>query len=176
MITSATNEPAVPERLKPRAEVRGRIRITTVLWLIVGLFALSMAWPALKGTYYKVSGIAPPDDGIGWRTDYAAALEESRSSGKPVLLDFTASWCPPCQVMKHEVWPDEAVRQAIAEGYIPVLLDVDQPGSAAAARRYDITGIPAIRIVNADGDVLRSGSYMSSDAMVDFLKAPASAG
>lgn len=27
-----------------------------------------------------------------WRTDYAGALAEAKSAGKPVLLDFHADW------------------------------------------------------------------------------------
>ncbi len=146
-----------------------RIRLTPLLWLLVLGAAAWIAWPSLKGNYYKVRGTPPPDDGIGWRTDYGAALDESRQSGKPVLLNFTASWCPPCQVMKHDVWPDDRVREAIVSGYVPVLLDVDQPGAAAPAMRYGITGIPAIRIVDSNGDLLKTGDFMGRDDMLAFL-------
>jgi len=136
---------------------------------------LMMIWPMLKGSYYKMSGPAPAD-GIPWKTDYAAALAESQKTGKPLLLDFTASWCPPCQVMKHEVWPQPEVREAIVANYIPVLLDIDQPGSADAARRYDVSSIPAVFVVNGDGEVLRAGSFKNKAQMLKFLKPPATAG
>lgn len=147
----------------------------TLLWLIFGAFLLMMLWPMLKGSYYKMSGPAPAD-GIPWQTDYAAALAESQKTGKPLLLDFTASWCPPCQVMKHEVWPQPEVRETIVGDYIPVLLDIDQPGSADASRRYGVSSIPAVFVVNGNGNVLRAGSYKNKAQMLEFLKTPATAG
>ncbi len=146
-------------------------RPSTIGWIIFGAFMLTMMWPMLKGSYYKMAGPAP-DDGIAWRTDYAAALAEARTTGKPVLLDFSASWCPPCQVMKHEVWPQPEVREAIVANYIPVLLDIDEPGSADAARRYEVSTIPAVFVVNGDGTVLRSGSFKNKAQMLQFLKTP----
>lgn len=145
------------------------------VWLVFGGFMLLMMWPMLKGGYYRMGGPAPAD-GIPWRTDYPAALAESRETGKPLLLDFTAPWCPPCVVMKHEVWPEPEVRDAIIANYIPVLLDVDEPGSAEVARRYGVHSIPAIFVVNGDGDVLRTGFFMNKDQMLEFLTTPASAG
>ena len=42
-----------------------------------------------------------------WRSDLTAALENAAAQDKPVLAYFTAEWCPPCQIMKREVWPRE---------------------------------------------------------------------
>lgn len=148
---------------------------STIVWLILVAFMLMMMWPMIKGTYYKMSGKATVD-GIPWRTDYAAALAESQMTGKPLLLDFTANWCPPCLVMKHDVWPQAEVRDAIVAHYIPVLLDVDKPGSADAARRYGVSSIPAVFVVNSDGNVLRAGAFKNKAQMLEFLKTPATAG
>lgn len=136
--------------------------------LIVG-FILITQWPMLKGVGYRVLGVSAPADTIPWRTDFAAALAESRTSGKPVLLDFSASWCPPCQVMKHEVWPDPAVNMAVTASYIPVLMDADSPATQDVGRRYQVDTIPRIIVVDSDGRVLKDGSYMSRGAMLDFL-------
>ena len=140
------------------------------IWAIVIAFMLSMMWPMLKGNYYKAIGATPPADGIPWRTDYAAALAESKEANKPALLVFTASWCPPCKVMKHEVWPEPDVRDAIVKGYIPVLLDVDLPGSAPAAKQYQVSSIPSVFIVDEKGQILRSGSFMNKSGMLTFLR------
>jgi thiol:disulfide interchange protein len=104
-----------------------------------------------------------------WRTSYPAALDEARQSGKPVVLDFFADWCPPCQVMKHDVWPDEAVRNKLLDGYIPVALNVDRPENRPVATRYQVEGIPTILIVDAEGRVLKQGNFMSRDSLLEFL-------
>lgn len=146
---------------------------SALIWLAVLAFVVWMQWPMIKGSFYRFSKIPAPADGIAWRTDFQAASVEARTTGKPVLLDFSASWCPPCQVMKHDVWPDEKVRQAVEAGYIPVLLDVDAAASQEIAQHYKVNGVPTILVVDADGRVLRQSGYMSRSAALAFLNPPA---
>ena len=142
-----------------------------LLWALVIGGIVYMQWPMLKGTFYKATNAQAPASAVTWRTGgFDAALAESARSGKPVLVDFTASWCPPCKVMKHEVWPDAAVASAANEGYVHLLVDVDDPQNAEVAQRYGVRGIPTVLVLDASGKVLRSGSYMSKGDMLDFLK------
>lgn len=140
-------------------------------WIAVVVFFVWMQWPMLKGTVYRVLKVSPPADGIAWQSDFDAALAEAGRTGKPILLNFTAVWCPPCQVMKHDVWPDAEVREAIAGSYIAVLLDVDAPASSPVAERYNVRAVPTVAIVSGDGKMLRKGGFMSRSAMLEFLKA-----
>lgn len=63
---------------------------------------------------------------------------EVRQAQIPVLIDFWASWCPPCKVVEPSI-------DALAEHYDGQLkvakMNVDQnPGTAA---RYQIVGLPS---------------------------------
>jgi thiol:disulfide interchange protein len=140
-----------------------------IVWLVALALILLVQWPLFKGLFYRFTGSAAPDDGIPWRTDFAAALAESRQAGKPVLLDFWATWCPPCQAMKHDVWPDPQVRQILTASYIPVAIDVDAAATRNLSQRYRITNIPSILIVDADGNVRRQAGYMTRSSLLRFL-------
>ncbi len=96
---------------------------------------------------------APPGN-IAWRTDADVALKESTGDGKPTLVVFTASWCPPCQQMKRESWPAASVAEA-AKRYNTVWVDIDNYG--ALAQQYDVQGIPTV--VKLDDDLREQSRF-----------------
>jgi thiol:disulfide interchange protein len=137
------------------------------IWGAVIAVVFVVQWPMLKGYYYRVANSTPPESSIAWRTDLDAALAEARQAGKPVLVDFKADWCPPCVAMQHDVWPDADVERAVAASYVAVMIDVDRDG--ATADRYGVRGIPTVLVLDADGGVVREGSFFTASRMVRFL-------
>ena len=141
-----------------------------LVWVFAFGLVLLLQWPMVKGLYYRAAGTAAPASAIPWQTDLDGALAEARRTSKQVLVDFTADWCPPCIAMKHDVWPDGAVGRALAERYVPLVVDVDRNG--AVANRFDVSGIPTVLVLDADGRVVRQASLLSirsAAAMVAFL-------
>ena len=57
---------------------------------------------------------------------YEAAL--AASSSKPLVIDFTASWCPPCKVIGPKF---EAMHAQFSEHVTMAKLDVDANSEAA---------------------------------------------
>ncbi len=104
-----------------------------------------------------------------WRTDFKKAREIAAKQKKPILLRFTAEWCPPCQVMNRSVFPREAVQKALADRVVPVLVDIDEQKNEELAPRYKVRGIPALVLIDADGEVLDRGGFMSAEALLEFL-------
>ena len=64
---------------------------------------------------------------------------QSNSAPTPIMLDFTATWCGPCQQMKKGV---EALTR---KGFPIKAIDIDQFPEVAA--RYKVTGVPAFIVI-----------------------------
>lgn len=147
--------------------LRGLARYERLLWIALVVGVVAFRWPILKGYYYRAAHVEAPASSIAWRSDFDAALAEARRTGRPVLVDFTASWCPPCIAMKHEVWPDPEVERAVADGYVPVAVDIDR--NTAVADRFGVDAIPTVFVVDASGQIVRRGGFMPASGMLRFL-------
>lgn len=94
-----------------------------------------------------------PHEVIPWRTDFASASAESKRTGKPMLLDFSATWCDPCQEMRRTTWSDPQVAHDLA-GCVPVHLDLDH--NPALAQQFAVRAVPHLDLVAPDGQVIAS--------------------
>jgi len=111
-----------------------------------------------------------PTDPTPWRATLDQAKQESKSTGKPVLAYFTASWCGPCQRMKHDTWPSAAVQTALAR-FIPVKIDVD--ASHDIAVQFAVENIPRIQIIAPDGTPGRAHiGGLSASELAQWLESP----
>ena len=66
---------------------------------------------------------------------------------RPVLVDFTADWCPPCRMIAPHLEAMDAERDDLSV----VQLDVDQ--SQAVAARYGVLSMPTL-VLFKDGTEL----------------------
>jgi thiol:disulfide interchange protein len=139
-----------------------------VFWAALLAAVVLIQWPMLKGWYYKATGAETPPSTLTWRTDFDGALAEARATGKLVLVDFSADWCPPCVAMQHDVWPHPDVTGAVNARYVPLLVDADRDTVLGA--RYQVSAIPAVLLLDADGRVVkRHDGYLPRSGMLRFL-------
>jgi thiol:disulfide interchange protein DsbD len=89
------------------------------LSLISG-FPPPLSYSIYGGTSTKEKGVEPVVI-----NDYPKALELSKETGKPLLMDFTGWACVNCRKMEENVWVDPAIREVIEENFILVSLYVD---------------------------------------------------
>ena len=83
---------------------------------------------------------------------YREALVKAKSEQKPIVLDFTASWCVPCQRMLHETFPNEKVAPLLEQF---VLIKVDTDEHPALANKYGAVGLPDVRLLTPSGEELK---------------------
>ena len=145
-----------------------------VFWALLVVVAVGSQWPMLKGWYYRAIGRAGSVDrpSRGRRTCRRRSARRAPQH-KLVLVEFSASWCPPCIAMKHEVWPDPKVKAAVKASFVPVTVDIDNDD--ALSDRYDVPAIPAVLVLDASGKLVRRhDGYLPLDGMLQFLAPGAS--
>jgi thiol:disulfide interchange protein len=83
------------------------------------------------------------------------ALALAKTQGKPVLVDFSAIWCPTCRVLHAEVFTNATVKQAITSGFVLSRVDYESPEARTFMQRYDVQGFPTLLVLSAEGKLLR---------------------
>lgn len=95
---------------------------------------------------------------IAWQNSLPAALKMAKRTGKPVMIDFYATWCGPCKLLDKEVYTNAGVIKE-AKNWISVKIDADK--NAALVEKYKVTGFPTLTFIKPDGTVMKSQAGLS---------------
>jgi len=93
---------------------------------------------------------------VQWR-DVAEGRSLARQLDRPILYDFTAEWCGPCQMLNREVFADKGQAMIINQRFVPIrVLDRQREEGHNSAevqelqQRYQITGFPTLVVASPD--------------------------
>jgi thioredoxin 1 len=86
-------------------------------------------------------------------------------SEKPVLVDFYAEWCGPCQMMKPRILD---VAERIGEDAKVIQIDVDK--EKEIAERFRIQSVPTLIIFKKGKQLWRQTGVISTHALVLMLR------
>ena len=83
---------------------------------------------------------------------------------KPVLVDFFATWCGPCQMLAPVL---KDVKDALGDRVLILKIDVDKNQELAA--RFQVRGVPTMVLFQKGQVLWRQSGVLSKDAIVSIL-------
>ncbi|NVB41894.1 thioredoxin family protein [Pseudenhygromyxa sp. WMMC2535] len=161
------------------------------LWLGVGIFVVGVAAGAVHRSFHgpmsekltKGAAVAVASFGAilalnnfmyveltaDWKQvetldELEAAIARAEEAGKPILIDFGASWCNPCHELESQTFSNPEVEAELAK-YELIKIDVSDPSEDQEAMQaaLDAKELPSVVVYASDAkisehvDTLRAG-------------------
>jgi YHS domain-containing protein len=105
---------------------------------------------------------------ISWRSDYGGALEEAKSTNRPVWIQFTGPWCPNCLRMERDSFPDADIIEHSQRSFVPLKLRSDVHEQLALG--FNLSSLPATVLIAPTREIIaiRQG-YLGPDELDQVL-------
>lgn len=110
-------------------------------------------------------------------TSYSGALSESGRNGKPILIDFNAEWCGPCQRMKQSLFDDGQKGKVVQAAVIPVSItdrrreEGRNPSETEdLQQRFQVDAFPTLVVFSPrTGRTMRTQGFGDADRMLQWI-------
>ena len=99
-----------------------------------------------------------------WHDDLQKAHVVAKSTSKPMLIVFDASWCKYCKKLEKETLTNPQMDAYIRANFIPVHLDLDE--EKAIGKILEVKSLPCTVVLSPNADLLgKVIGYKSAEDM-----------
>jgi thiol:disulfide interchange protein DsbD len=141
---------------------RGRTGKGVALAIVLILLAGSYGYALEDKLHWRqmidetdTTSLAVSSGGIDWQPWSAEAVAQARAAGKPVLVDFTASWCVTCNAIVKPALENDSVAAKLKEiNAVALLADYTRtpPLITAEIAKYGGAGVPLVLVYPKNPD------------------------
>jgi thiol:disulfide interchange protein DsbD len=161
---------AAERRKSPIAHLSKPMKLASIVPAVVGA-VMFVTWFNLPHNTEAMAATNVPE--IQWLMSEEQGRAKANTEGKPVLLDFGATWCTACKELEHETFPDVAVRTE-AQRFVAIHVDAsddDDTQVEAVKKKYGVVGLPVLLILDKDGkEIVRFNEFVKPDKFVAAMK------
>lgn len=86
------------------------------------------------------------------------------NSEKPVLIDFYATWCGPCQILGPIL---KEVKESLGERVSILKIDVDKNQEIASV--YQVRGVPTMMLFQNGKQLWRQSGVLSKEEIIQTI-------
>ena len=132
----------------------------------------SVPLPAASGPASATASRAPVPTTVAWKPYSPKALKAALATGRPVMIDFFATWCAACKELDQKTYTDPSVIAASSR-FVCLKADFTENQDPEATRTFALQGLPTVVFLDSHGNQmkkLRVAEFVSPSGMLKRMK------
>ncbi len=144
-------------------EQRKAITIIFLSIMLLFVYYAINAAPLLTDEEYTYLG------DLKWYKTYEQGKTVAEETGKPMFLYFWTIWCPYCEKMQTEVFPQPEINRLLRENFVLIAIDMDV--NKEDAKRFGVQYPPHELFLTPEGEIItRIPGYVPADSLLSVLR------
>lgn len=92
----------------------------------------------------------------------------SQQQQKPILVEFSASWCATCKAMQRTTFSDPAVIEYARSHFVPLQLDLDKDNEQA--KKLGVSTVPTLIVLDQGKELDRLTGLQKTPKLLAWLR------